>query len=61
LKKGNRNQQQPEPPAEEEEEKIPVQDMNKSYEFDADCGELSVDDKPIDINYRKVDGVKVRK
>jgi adenylylsulfate kinase-like enzyme len=35
--------------------------MNKSYEFDADCGELTSNDKPIDINYRKVDGDKVRK
>lgn len=41
---------------EEEEEKEPIKDMNDSYEFDADTGELSCNDKPIDINFRKVDG-----
>ena len=34
--------------------------MNKSYEFFADCDELSAIDKPIDINYRKVDSEKVK-
>lgn len=49
------------PEGEEEEEKIPVQDMNKSYEFDCDTGEVDCNDRPIDLNFRKVDGVKVRK
>jgi adenylylsulfate kinase-like enzyme len=35
--------------------------MNKSFEFDGDTGELSNNDRPIDINFRKVDGDKVRK
>lgn len=35
--------------------------MNESYEFDCDTGELSANDRPIDINFRKVDGQKVKK
>lgn len=35
--------------------------MNDSYEFDCDTGELNTNDKPIDINFRKVDGQKVKK
>jgi hypothetical protein len=48
-------------PVEEEEEKEPIKDMNESYEFDCDTGELSTNDRPIDINFRKVDGQKVKK
>lgn len=63
-KRGRKQDNAPEkvvPEGEEEEEKIPVQDMNKSYEFDCDTGEVDCNDRPIDINFRKVDGVKVRK
>ena len=29
--------------------------MNKSFEFDADCDEMSANDKPLEVNFRKVD------
>jgi hypothetical protein len=35
--------------------------MNKSFEFDNDTEEFSNIDKPIDVNFRKVDGDEVRK
>jgi hypothetical protein len=60
-KKENSNNNNGQPPVEEEEEKEPIRDMNESYEFDCDTGELSSNDRPIDINFRKVDGQKVKK
>lgn len=35
--------------------------MDKSFEFDNDTEEFSNIDKPIDVNFRKVDGDEVRK
>jgi hypothetical protein len=41
--------------------KAKIKDLNKSYEFDTDCNELQNNDKPIEVNYRKVDAEKARK
>ena len=37
------------------QENSKIQDQNDSFEFNADCNELISSDKPIYINYRKVD------
>ena len=32
-----------------------VKDMDRSFEFDADCDEFSDSEQPIEVNYRKID------
>ena len=38
-----------------EKPKVIVNDLNKSFEFDADCDEMSANDRPLEVNFRKVD------
>ena len=45
---------------EEERPRVVVNDMNKSFEFDADCDELTPEDNPISVNFKKVDNNKVK-